>query len=174
MHEFVPIPIEGRTSILKLVEKEAFLMKPKHQNHLSQWRKCDYGAQSWKKRRLLCESMFFRTERWVLILKIIESDVFLMKPKHRNHLSQQGERAYNAQSWKEMRLSCESVFIPIERRTSILKWLKNKFFSWNQSIKNIYPNEQNVIMVPNDEKDGDYYLNPCLPQLKGQFKSEKW
>ena len=26
--------------------------------HLSQWRKCVYGAQSWREWRLLCESMF--------------------------------------------------------------------------------------------------------------------
>ena len=48
-------------------------------------------------------------------------EVFLMKPKHQYHLSQRGERVYDAQSRNEMRLLCESVFNPIERRTSILK-----------------------------------------------------
>ena len=47
--------------------------------------------------------------------------VFLMKPKHQYHLSQGRERVYDAQSWNEMRLLCEFEFIPIERRTSILK-----------------------------------------------------
>ena len=57
------IPIEKRTSILKMVESDVFLLKPKHQNHLSQQVECDYGAQSWKERRLLCESMFILIER---------------------------------------------------------------------------------------------------------------
>ena len=29
-----------------------------------------------------------------------------------------------------------------------------------------YPNDGNVIMVPNHEKRGDYYVNPSLSQLK--------
>ena len=48
-------------------------------------------------------------------------EVFLMKPKHQYHLSQWGERVYDAQSWNEMRLLSESMFIPIKRRPSIPK-----------------------------------------------------
>ena len=51
-------PIERLTLILKIVQKEVFPMKPKHQYRLSQWGECIYGAQSWKEVRLLCESMF--------------------------------------------------------------------------------------------------------------------
>ena len=29
----------------------------------------------------------------------------------------------------------------------------------------IYPNEENVLMVPNHEKSGDYYVNPYLSKL---------
>ena len=29
----------------------------------------------------------------------------------------------------------------------------------------IYPIEKNEFMVPNNEKEGDYYMNPCLSQL---------
>ena len=59
---------------------------------------------------------------------MVEGDVFLMKPKHQNHLSQEGECVYNAQSRKEMRLLCESLFIPIERRTSILQMVEREVF----------------------------------------------
>ena len=52
---------------------------------------------------------------------MVESEVFLMILKLQYHLSQLGECVYDAQSWNEMRLLCESMFIPIERRTSILK-----------------------------------------------------
>ena len=54
--------IERRTSILKMVERKVFLMKPKCQYHLSQLQKCVYGAQSRKESRLLCESMSIPTE----------------------------------------------------------------------------------------------------------------
>ena len=49
------------------------------------------------------------------------SDVFVMKSKHECHLSQWGEWVYGAQSWKEIRLLCESVFIPIDKRNLNLK-----------------------------------------------------
>ena len=35
----------------KMVEKQASLVKPKHQNRLPQQGECDYGAQAWKERR---------------------------------------------------------------------------------------------------------------------------
>ena len=34
-------------------ERDAFLMKPKHQCHLSQWEEWGYDSQSWKEKRLL-------------------------------------------------------------------------------------------------------------------------
>ena len=40
------ILMEGRTSILKIVEREIIPMKPKHEYLLSQRGECDYGAQS--------------------------------------------------------------------------------------------------------------------------------
>ena len=75
--------------------REVFLMKLKHKYHLSQQGECDYGAQSWKERRFLWESMFTLIGRRTWILKMVEKQVFLMKPKHQNHLSQQGEGVYN-------------------------------------------------------------------------------
>ena len=101
--------------------REVFVIKPKHQYHQSQRGECVYDAQSWKERRLLCESMFIPIERWTSILKMVIRDVFLMNPKHQYHLSLWGECVYVAQSWKERRLLCESKFIPIESQTSILQ-----------------------------------------------------
>ena len=82
------IPIERQTSILKMVEGEVFLMKAKQQNRLSQQGECVFSAQSREERILLCESMFIPIERWTWILKMVEKQVFLMKPKCQNHLSQ--------------------------------------------------------------------------------------
>ena len=44
--EFMFIPIERQTPILKMVEIEVSPSKPKHQYHLSQWGECVYGTQS--------------------------------------------------------------------------------------------------------------------------------
>ena len=115
------IAIERRTLILKMVECEVFLMKQMHQNHLSQREECDYGAQSRKESRLLCESMFILFERWTSIQKMVEKQVFLMNPKHQNRFSQYEKWVYSAQPRKERRLLCESMFISIEIRTSILE-----------------------------------------------------
>ena len=111
-----------------MIKREVFLKKPKHQYHLSQREQCIYGAQSWKERRFLYESIFITVERWTSILKVIIRDVFLRKPKHQYHLSHQGECVYDAQSWKERRLPCESMFIPIKRRTSKLKMVIRQVF----------------------------------------------
>ena len=56
------IPIEIRTSILKMAIREVSLTKPKHQYHLSQWGEFVYDAQSWNETRLLCECMFIPIE----------------------------------------------------------------------------------------------------------------
>ena len=43
-----------------MMERVAYLMKPKHQCYLSQRIECVYGAQSWKERRLVCDSAFIQ------------------------------------------------------------------------------------------------------------------
>ena len=66
--------------------KRVFLMKPKHQYHLSKWGECVYGVKSWNERTLFYESVFIPAERWAPILKMVEEEVFLLKPKHQYHL----------------------------------------------------------------------------------------
>ena len=41
-------------------------------------------------------------------------------------------------------------------------------FLMKPSINIINPNEKNVLMMPNHEKKGDCYVNPCLSQVKGR------
>ena len=50
-----------------MMEKEAFLTKPKHQCHLYQQGNWVCGFQSWKGRRLQCESEFILIEKrsWI-------------------------------------------------------------------------------------------------------------
>ena len=67
---------------------------------------------------------------------MVEKDVFLMKPKRQYHLSQWGEYVYGAQSWKEWRLLCESMFTPIERQTSVLKIVERDVLHLNPRHQN--------------------------------------
>ena len=76
------IPIEKWTLFLKMVEREVSLMKPRHQYHLSQQGEWTCGARSLKERGLLRESKFIQIERWTLVLKMVETEVFVTKPKH--------------------------------------------------------------------------------------------
>ena len=60
---------------------------------------------------------------------MLERDGFLLKPMHQYHLFHWEECVYDAQAWKEKRLLYESMFIPIERWTSVLKMI----------IKDVFP-----------------------------------
>ena len=46
-----------------MVGREAFVMKPMHQCHLSQWGERVYDSQSWKDGRLLRESMINKIDK---------------------------------------------------------------------------------------------------------------
>ena len=80
LSEFVFIPIKKWTLILKMAEIEVLHMKPRHQYHLSQRREWTYGAQSLNEKRLLHESKYIQIERWTLVLKMVEREVFVAKP----------------------------------------------------------------------------------------------
>ena len=86
-----------------------------------------------------------------------------MKPKHQWHLSQWGERAYGAQSWKERGLLCESVFVPIDKWTLILKKDGKISFSYEtKASMSLIPMSRISLLHPIMKKKGDYYMNPSL------------
>ena len=70
------------------MREKSFCYETSASIHLSQWGESIYGAESLKQRRFLCESIFISIERWTLILKMVEREVFPMKPKYQYHLSQ--------------------------------------------------------------------------------------
>ena len=72
-----------------------------------------------KKRILLRESVFITIDIWTLILKNGGKWGFSYETKASIHLSQWGEWIWGAQSLKESRLLCESMFIQIERQSLI-------------------------------------------------------
>ena len=92
--ESIFVPNKKWTLTLKIMEREPFFMKPKHQCHLSQCWEWVYNAQSWKERRLLCNPVFALTDKWPLTLKMMKREAYLMKLKHQCHLSKWGEWVY--------------------------------------------------------------------------------
>ena len=115
------IPIDKWTLILKIGAKWSFSYETKASTQLSQREEWNYGAQSLKEWKLLCESMFISVERWALIQKLLKGEVFFSETKASICLSQKEECISGAQSWKEKRLLRESVFTTFDRRALILK-----------------------------------------------------
>ena len=66
----------------KNVGSEVFLMKLKHQYHLSHQGERVYGAQLRKEKRLSWEFVFVPIDKQTLILKMVGKKAFLMKQKH--------------------------------------------------------------------------------------------
>ena len=66
--------------------ERSFSFETMHQKRLLQQGECVYSAQSSKERILLRESMFILIGRRTSILKMVEKQVFLLQPKHQNHL----------------------------------------------------------------------------------------
>ena len=101
---------------------------------------------------------------------MVGKQVFLIQPKHQNHLSQRGKCDYNAQSLKERRLLCESMFTPIEKQTSNLKMVEREVFLLKTKHQNHLLQQGDRFIVPNHEKKEYYYANPCLSQLKNELR----
>ena len=78
--------------------------------------------------RLLCESVTNQSDNQTLILKMARKEAFIRKPKHKCHLPQWGEWAYDSQSWKEMRLLRESMINQSDNQTLILKKVGREAF----------------------------------------------
>ena len=80
------VQLKKETLIEKIVERDAFLMKPKHEYHLSEWEERVYMPNH-EKKGLLCESVFVQIDERTLVLKVVERKVFLLKPKLQYNLS---------------------------------------------------------------------------------------
>ena len=80
-----------------MMERQAFLMKAKHQCHLSQQGEWVCLTQSWKERRLQYKFVFVPIDEWTLTLKNDGKISFSYETKQHCHLSQWGEWVYGAQ-----------------------------------------------------------------------------
>ena len=105
---------------------------------------------------------------------MLERKIFCMKPKQQYHLFEWRECVCGVQSWNESRLFCESVFIPTERWASILKMVEEKVFLLKPKHQYHLPHKENMFMGPYQEIKGDYFVNPCLSQLREEIQFEKW
>ena len=71
-------------------------------------RKWVYGSSTWKERTLLCESVPTPIGRKTLILKMVGSEVFFLKPKHQFIILK-----------RRMSLWCQII-----KRTEIIMWIR--------------------------------------------------
>ena len=70
-----------------MMGRKAFLMKPMHQCHLSQWGECIYGAQSWKKGNYYMHPCLSQLKNNIDPKEMVERKSFLLNPKHQYHPS---------------------------------------------------------------------------------------
>ena len=75
---------------------------------------------------------------------------------------------------KKRRLLCESMFIPTEIWTSILKMDIREVFLMNPKHQYHLFHWRECVYVAQSEKKGDYYVNPSLSQLKVELQFYKW
>ena len=61
------------------------------------------------------------------------------------------------------------VLIPVDGWTLVPKNGGKSSFSMKPKHQFVYPNEWNEFTMSNHEKKGDYYVNPCLSQLKNEL-----
>ena len=91
-----------------MMEREAFLMKPKHQCHLSQRGEWVYGVQSLKEWRLLYESVFSLIDKWTSTLKNGGKRSFFYETK---------------ESMSLIPISRMSLWCPIMKKKKIIMWI---------------------------------------------------
>ena len=101
--------------------RKSFSYETKVSSHLSQRGEWVYGSQSWKERRLLCESVLIQIDRRTLILKIGGKRSFSYETKASMLFIPIRRMSLWCQSWTERRLLCELIFVPIDRQTLNLK-----------------------------------------------------
>ena len=118
--------------------------------------------------------MFILVDRWSLILKKWWEEKFFLWNQSINSFIPRRRIIYDAQSWKERTLLCESTFIPIDRWALILNMLERDFFLIKTKYQFIYHNKENMFIVPNHEKKRNYYVNRVYPNWKMNFDSKKW
>ena len=112
--------------------------------------------------------MFTPIDGWTLILKNGGKWSFSYKTKTLILLSQWGECIWSAQSLKERRLLWICVY-PNWKVNSNSKNCSKINFSYEAKASIPLSQWGNEFVVPNHQKKGDYYVNPCLSWLKDEL-----
>ena len=94
------ILIDKRTLILKNVGKRNFSYETKASVSFIRMSKMTLRGLIMKGKGIISEFMFILIEREPWFLKMVGKNAFIIKLKHKCHLSQWRERVYGTQSWK--------------------------------------------------------------------------
>ena len=143
----------------------------------------------WKtKASISCIPMMKMCLWWTITkkIKIIMSiHVFVIWWMNFDSMENGGKKSFScktkaSKSWILMKKTCSCYLITkridiiMRIHVCLLWWMnfnsienggKKKLFTRNQSVNVMYPNKDNVFMVPNHKKSGDYYKNPCWSHL---------
>ena len=85
-------------------------------------------------------------------------------------VSQWEECVCSVQSPKEWKLLHESMFVLFDRWIlTRRKMVERKALLTKSKHQTMYPNKENVFIVPKHQKNGDYYENPSLSHLRYEF-----
>ena len=121
------------------MEKEVFLMKPKHQCHLSQRGEWLYGAQSWKKKRLLYESVYVLVDKWTLTLKNGGTRSFSYETKASTSFVPMRRMCLWSPIMKRKEITMWTLFIPIDKWTLTLKNNERSFSYLTKTLMSFTP-----------------------------------
>ena len=157
------------------MERKAFFMKPKRQCHLCQRGEWVCGAQSWKKKKLLCESMFVRIDKRILTLKNGGKRSFSYETKASKPFIPISRMNLWCASWKEKILLCNSKFVPIETRSLIpkIEGKRRFFYKTKDPMSFVLTRKMSLWCSIMKKKEIIMWICVC-PKWQMNFKSKKW
>ena len=120
--------------------------------------------------RLLCESEFIPIEKRSWIPKNGGNKSFSYETKASMPFIPTSRTSLWWPSWKEKRLLCKSEFVPIEKRSLILKNRGKGSFSYETKDPMSFVQMRRMSLWCSIMKEkGDYYVNPCLSQMTNEL-----
>ena len=119
--------------------------------------------------------MFVPINKWTLTLKNNGNGSFSYETEALMSFILMGEWVYGAQSWKDRRLLCEYMFVPIDKWTLTLKNDGNGSFSYEtEASMSFIPMGRMSLWCPIlKRKEINVWIRVC-PNWQTNFNSKKW
>ena len=107
--------------------------------------------------------------------RIMKRRAFFMQQKRQGDLSQWGEWVCGYQPWKERRLLCESIFVPINKWTLTLKNNEKRSFCYETKASMSFIPMREMSLCCTMMKGKEITMWICVyPDWQMNFNSKKW